>query len=119
MSKKVDKIAAKKLELEQNIARIQEGLEENFAGVKKDVTQRVQPDQFVKKHPLPVVGAAIITGFLLGYSGKRKTIKTTIPSSSLSTSIGSSIKKRLTQKAIDLGMDYLETRLLQKKEVEE
>lgn len=118
MSKKIDKIAAKKLELEQNIARLQEGLEQNLEQVKEDVVQQVQPKEFIKKHPLSVVGVAVATGFLMGFSRKKKVVSVA-PKSRVSSSFGESIKRRLTQKAIDLGLDYLESRFLSAKEKEE
>jgi hypothetical protein len=115
MSKKIDKIAAKKLELEQNLARLQQGLEQNISEVKGDVTQTVNPTEVVRRHPLPVVGAAIAVGFLIGISGSKKNRTSRSPKSSLAEGIGSSIKKRLSQKAVDLAMDYLENRISQKK----
>ena len=117
MSKKIDKIAAKKLELERNIARLADGLEYNLTEVKEEVSQSVKPTQVVKKYPLQVIGVAVLTGILLGYSKKRKTI-TSVPKSRISSTLGESIKKRLTQKALDVGLDYLENKLAAKKEVE-
>lgn len=118
MSKKIDKIAAKKLELEQNIARLQVGLEQNLEQVKEDVVQQVQPKEFIRKYPLSVVGVAVATGFLIGFSRKKRVVRS-VPKSGVSSSFGESIKKRLTQKAIDMGLDYLESRFLSDKEKED
>jgi len=111
MSKKIDRIEAKKRELEANLARLQSGLESNLAHVKTDVTQSISPVEVVKKYPLPVVSAAIITGFLLSRIGGRKSNKKTSSKSVIADSITSSLKKRLSKKATDMLLDYIEHRI--------
>lgn len=118
MSKKIDRIEAKKKELEANLDRIQSGIESNLEQVKSDVTQSVSPVEMVKKYPLPVVGAAIVAGFMLtrigsgtGSKEKRKSSKSVI-----SDSITSSLKKRLAKKATDTILDYIEDRITQQKD---
>ena len=119
MSKRIDKIEAKKLELESNITRLQQGLEQNISSVKGDVTQSVQPTQLVKKHPIQVVGAAVVLGFLLGYSGRNKSKKVRISKeTNITDSIVNSLKKKVTQKAVDMAMEYVDSKLAKSKEVE-
>ena len=111
MSKKIDRIEAKKRELEANLERLQSGLETNLVNVKSDVTQSINPTEVVKKYPLPIVGAAVIAGFLLTRIGKGKSQKSSSNKSVIADSISSSLKKRLSKKATDIVLDYIEDRL--------
>jgi hypothetical protein len=111
MSKKIDRIEAKKRELEADLERLQSGLESNLVNVKSDVTQSIHPTEVVKKYPLPVVGAAIVAGFLITRIGRGKSEKSTSNKSVIADSISSSLKKRLSKKATDMVLDYIEDRL--------
>ncbi len=111
MSKKIDRIEAKKQELEANLERLQSGLESNLVNVKSDVTQSISPVEVVKKYPLPVVGAAVIAGFLLTRIGSGKTTKKQSNNNVITDSITSSLKKRLAKKATDMALDYIEDRI--------
>ena len=111
MSKKIDKIEAKKRELEANLERLQSGLENNLVNVKSDVTQSLNPTEIVKKYPLPVVGAAVVAGFLLTRIGSSNSKKSNSTKSVIADSISSSLKKRLSKKATDIVLDYIEDRL--------
>lgn len=111
MSKKLDKVAAKKLELENSIQRIQSQLDHNIGSVKGEVVQTVHPGELIKKYPLQLVGAAVVLGFWLGTSGKSSSKSVKISNNSLADSIGSSIKKRLSRKAVDLALDFVEGKL--------
>ena len=111
MSKKIDKIEAKKRELEANLERLQSGLENNLVNVKSDVTQSLNPTEIVKKYPLPVVGAAVVAGFLLTRIGSDNSKKSNSTKSVIADSISSSLKKRLSKKATDIVLDYIEDRL--------
>jgi hypothetical protein len=110
MSRKVDKVAIKKKELEQNLLRLQQDLEHNFSEVKGDVGKSVNPTKYVRKYPLPVIGTAVAIGFVMGISGRGKTRTKSPIKSSIAEGIGSSLKKRLSQKAVDMALDYLENR---------
>ena len=114
MSKKIDRIEAKKRELEANLERIQSGLETNLENVKTDVTQSISPAEVVRRHPLPVVGAAVLAGFLLTRLGKGGKKEKKSSKSTITGSISNSIKKRLTQKATDVVLDYIEERISNK-----
>lgn len=111
MSKKIDRVEAKKKELEANLERLQSGLETNLVNVKSDVTQSIHPAEVVKKYPLPIVGAAIVTGFLLTRIGKGKPKKSSSNKNVIADSISSSLKKRLSKKATEYVLDYIEDRL--------
>ena len=111
MSKKIDRIEAKKKELEANLERLQSGLEVNLEHVKTDVTKKVNPSKLIREYPLPAVVTSIIGGLLLTRLGKKKPIKKESNKKNLiAESLGISLKKRLTKKATDLLLDYIEER---------
>ena len=112
MSKKIDRIEAKKRELEAKLARVQSGLEHNLEHVKQDVTDTVSPAEVVRKYPLQSVGLAVVAGFLLTRVGKsKKTVYTHSTKNTIADSITSSLKKRLSKKAIDIALDIIEDKL--------
>lgn len=112
MSKKIDRIEAKKRELEAKLARVQSGLEHNLEHVKQDVTDTVSPAEVVRKYPLQSVGLAVVAGFLLTRVGKsKKTVYTHSTKNTIVDSITSSLKKRLSKKAIDIALDIIEDKL--------
>ena len=110
MSKKIDRIEAKKKELEANLERLQSGLEVNLEHVKTDVTKKVNPSKLIREYPLPAVVTSIIGGLLLTRLGKKKPIKKESNKNLIAESLGISLKKRLTKKATDLLLDYIEER---------
>lgn len=117
MSKKIDRIEAKKRELEANLERIQVGLETNLESVKTDVTQSISPTEVVRKYPIQVVGMAVVAGFLvtrIGRNGSRKNSTKNV----VADSITNSLKKRLSRKAADFVLDYIENKITQKGENE-
>ncbi len=112
MSKKIDRIEAKKKELEANLERLQSGLEVNLEHVKKDVTNKVIPSEVIRKHPLPAFGTSIVLGLLLTRVGRKKSKKTETSKNIITESLGTSLKSRLTKKATDLLLDYIEERFV-------
>lgn len=115
MSKTQDQIKAKKKELEASLVKIQEDIDQSIGEVKEDVVETLSPKELIKKHPLPVLGASIFIGFLLGSSRSSKKIKSD-SKNSISSSVGSSLKKRVTQKAVDMALDFIEEKLSGKKD---
>lgn len=116
MSKAQDKISNKKKELESNLSRIQEDLDRSIDEVKEEVAESISPQQIIKKYPLPIVGASLVLGFLLGSKGSNsnnRTISTGVRKSSdgIISMLGNSLKKRLTQKAIDAALDLIEEKV--------
>ncbi len=107
----MNKIEAKKKELETSLSRIQEDLDKSLQEVKEDVGQTVAPKEIIRRFPLPVVGGAILLGFLLGTSGKRKNKSSRGTNTTVIDSITSSLKRKVTQKVTDAAMNYLEEKL--------
>lgn len=108
---KISEIEKKKQELEQELEAIQEGLDSSIDEVKDEVYTNLNPKNIIKKHPLPVVGASILAGFLLG-SGRKKSGDITSKSySDTGSAFSKEIKRILTKKGVSLLLDYLENKV--------
>tara|TARA_R110000868_G_scaffold37111_10_gene131523 strand:- start:5964 stop:6317 length:354 start_codon:yes stop_codon:yes gene_type:complete len=116
MSKAQNKITEKKQQLESNLARIQEGLDQSIDNVKGGMVESLSPKEVVKKYPLPVLGVALLLGFLLGSKGGSTKKSSSSTSSTFVDSIGKSLKKRIVQKAIDSALDFIDEKLKEPKE---
>lgn len=110
----IDKLEQKKQELKRELESIQNELDDSFEGVRSDMSSKLDPSEFIKKHPLPTVGLSILVGFLAG----------TIKSSGSGNSLGppmaailwNEIKKIGTKKAVSFITDYTEKKLMDKRE---
>jgi hypothetical protein len=96
---RISEIQKKKTELENELTRIQEGIDKSIDGVKEEVADSLDPKTIVRKYPLHVLGASVLIGFLIG---KPKLSNT---SGSL---IASEIKKALTKKGLSMLGDIIE-----------
>lgn len=117
MSKTQNQIDKKKKELQSNLVKIQEGLDHSIEEVKENVSQRLNPKEVLKKYPLQVLGASLIIGFLIGRP-ENVAGRNSSSSNSITGSIGRSLKKRITQKAVDTALDFIEEKLSDAKEDE-
>lgn len=108
---RVSAIEKKKQELENELVRIQEGLDKSIDEVKLDVAESLDPKNIIRKYPLHVVGAAVVVGFLIG---KPKSIK----SSGSESLIASEIKKAITKKGLSLLTEFIDTKLNSSREKE-
>lgn len=108
----IDKLEQKKRELEKELENLQNELDHSIDKVRTDVSSRLDPKAFIKKHPLPVVGLSVLLGFLAG-SGKKKNASES-SGSSMKTILWDELKKIGTKKAISLISDYTEKLLLDK-----
>lgn len=111
MSKdKLDEIEKKKRELQAELDRIQAELDHSFDEVRSDVSNRLQPAEFIKRYPLPVVGLSVLVGFLAGH--KRRDARSSSESDSkedgFSSVLLSELKKLATRKAVSFATDYIE-----------
>ncbi len=123
MSKsKISEIEKKKQELEQELEAIQKGIDQSIDEVKDEVVNNLNPKTIIKKYPLPVLGASILAGFLLGSGRKNSTGKASNPYSSTGSAFSKEIKRMLAKKGAGLLLDYLENKiadLQQQKELPE
>lgn len=114
---KIDRLEEKKRELKAELENIQQELDRSIDGVRSDVSSKLDPVEFVKTHPLEVVGISVVIGFLAGHSGKGKeTGSSTSSDSGLSSALWFELKKLATRKAISFATDYAERFLTDKKE---
>lgn len=110
---KIDKLEEKKKELEQELQNIHHELDDSLDKVRSDVSSQLAPTQFIKRHPLPIVGLSVLTGFLLGNKKSGKSSGSS--DSGLSTVLISEIKRLVTKKGISLATDYMRAYSLKKK----
>lgn len=113
MSKdKLNRLEEKKKSLEQELSRIQGDLDQSIDAVKEGVSDSLDPKKIVQKHPLPVFGAAVFLGFLLGGGGKSENGSHRGRSSdSIGSVIGNELKHQLTKRAMSVLMDLIDQKI--------
>ena len=104
-SSRVSEIEKKKVELENELLRIQEGIDKSIDGVKEEVAETLDPKTIVRKYPLHVLGASILVGFLIG---KPRSSGASGGSGSL---IASEVKKALAKKGLSMLSDLIEGKI--------
>lgn len=115
MAEKLDKLEQKKKELEAELDQIQEELDQNVVGVRSEVTRSFSPDNIIRKYPLPVLGASVVVGFLLGHEGGgREGRDKGASGGGISDTLLSELKRLATRKAVRFASDYLEELLEEK-----
>ncbi len=110
---KIDELEKKKQELEDELNKIQVELDNSIDQVREDVSSSLDPKNLIRKHPLPVVGASALLGFLLGHK-KRKSATSSDKGGDFSGALLAELKRLATRKAINFATDYVED-LLEKK----
>lgn len=116
---KLSEIEKKKKELEQELANIQNGLDRSIDEVKEGVSTSMAPKNLIKKYPLPIVGASVLVGFLLGRERKYSSgsaSKSYNRQSDAGSAISKEIKRMLAKKGLNLLMDYLDNKVAALKE---
>lgn len=111
---KVDELKNKKKKLEDELNKIQSELDDSIDQVREDVSSSLNPKNMIKKHPLSVVGASALIGFLLGHKNKRSSTSSSDQGGDFSGALMSEIKRLATRKAINFATAYVEN-LLEKK----
>ena len=111
---KIDKLEEKKKELEQELHDIQHELDDSLDKVRTDVSSQLAPTEFIRRHPLPVVGLSLLAGFLLGNKNSRTSSDSS--GSGFSSVLLSEIKKLATKKGISIATDYIESLLLEEED---
>lgn len=110
---KLDEIEKKKRELQAELNRIQNELDHSLDEVRSDVSNRLQPSEFVKKYPLPIVGLSVLAGFLIGHKrrGSHSSDDSGSRDNGFSSALISELRKLATRKAISFATDYIESLL--------
>lgn len=115
---KLSNLEKKKQELEQELEKLQTGLDKSIDDVKEGVSSNLDPKNIIRKYPLPVVGAAIVAGFLLGKE-KSPTRFTRKSNRRESSPIATEIKRIAAKKGLNLLLDYLEQKITELKKQKE
>ncbi len=116
---KLSELEKKKQELEQELANIQNGLDKSIDEVKEGVSTSMAPKNLIKKYPLPIVGASVVVGFLLGRERKYSSgsaSKSYKSQNDAGSAISKEIKRMLAKKGLNLLMDYLDNKVAVLKE---
>ncbi len=116
---KLSDLEKKKKELEQELANIQNGLDKSIDEVKEGVSNSLAPKNLIKKYPLPIVGASVVLGFLLGSNRKNSSptsSKVYDGRSQSDSAISKEIKRMLAKKGLSLVLDYIDTKVAALKE---
>lgn len=112
---KLSNLEKKKKELEEELVRIQGGIDKSIDKVKEGVSTNMDPKNIIRKHPLPVVGASVIIGFLLGRDRKDSS-RVSSNNSGSDSGITRELKRILARKGLNLLMDYLDQQISSMKE---
>ncbi len=112
---KIDELEKKKQELEGELNKIQGELDNSIDQVREDVSSSLSPKNIIRKHPLPIVGASALIGFLLGHK-RRSSTTSTDKGGDFSGALLSELKRLATRKAINFATDYVENILEEKAE---
>lgn len=111
---KLSDLEKKKKELEDELIRIQNGLDKSIDEVKEGVSYSVDPKNLIKKYPLPIVGASLVVGFLLGRERKdrvRSASKRYNNIDQTESPISRELKRIVAKKGLSLLLDYLDDKV--------
>lgn len=113
----IDKLEKKKQQLQSELDELHNELDNSF----DDVSAQLNPKSFIRKYPLPVVGASAMLGFLLGHksnSSKKSTSsnKKVSRDGGFTSALLSELRRRATRRAVSFATDYIEDLLEQKAE---
>ncbi|MDR9419330.1 hypothetical protein [Gracilimonas sp.] len=107
---KLSNLEKKKKELEEELVKIQGGIDKSIDEVKEGVSTNMDPKNIIRKHPLPAVGASVIIGFLLGRDRKDSS-RVSSNNSGSNFGISRELKRMLAKKGLSLLMDYLDQQI--------
>lgn len=116
---KISDLEKKKQKLEEELIRIQGGIDKSIDEVREGVSSNMDPKNIIRKYPLPIVGASLVVGFLLGKNRKNTE---RISSKSYNThgvsdsGITRELKRVLAKKGLSLILDYLDDKVASLKE---
>ena len=108
---KLSNLEKKKQELEQELASIQNGIDQSIDDVKEGVSTNMDPKNLIRKYPLPLVGASLVVGFLLGREKKGSHSKVKSYSHRSESPISKEIKRIVAKKGLSLLLDYVDNKV--------
>lgn len=113
---KLDELQKRKRQLEEELQSIQDELDNSIIKVRNDLGSRLDPKTFIKKYPLPIVGASVLLGFLVGHKRRTNGTNSTSSKGELSKTLLAEFKKIATRKALSFATDYMESFLNKKRD---
>ena len=108
---KLSNLEKRKLELEQELADIQNGIDQSIDNVKEGVSTNMDPKNLIRKYPLPIVGASLIVGFLLGREKTNSSSKVRSYSGHSDSPITKEIKRMVAKKGLSLFLDFVDNKV--------
>lgn len=115
---KISDLEKKKQELEEELVKIQNGLDRSIDEVREGVSHSMAPKNIIKKYPLPALGASLLIGFLAGREGKRSGSGRSARNRSnddTASALSSELKKILAKKGLNLLLNYLDDKIAELK----
>jgi hypothetical protein len=108
---KLSNLEKKKKELESELARIQDGLDKSIDEVKEGVTDSMDPKNIIKKYPIPIVGASLVVGFLLGRNRKETSTLASKSYQGGESPIARELKRIVAKRGLSLLLDFLDDKV--------
>ena len=95
----------RKAALKAELNKLESDLSGHITDIQEDVTETVDPRKWVQKHPLKLVGAAVLIGFLAGNrdDGRSASGKITVIGS-----VVAALKTYAARKAVDKIVSFVE-----------
>lgn len=111
---KISDLEKKKQELENKLATIQNGLDKSIDDVKDGVASNMDPKNLIRKYPLPILGASVVVGFLLGRDRKNFdgiSSKRYSRTKEGDSAVSREIKRLVAKKGMGLLLDFIDTKI--------
>jgi len=114
---KVDKLEQKKRELQAELSGIQNELDDSIDSMRSDVSEKLDPKNYIRNHPLPVVGGAVFLGFLLGHKDHPSSSSNSgsSPDGKFTSTLLYELKRLATKKALSFATEFMEKKIDEKR----
>lgn len=112
---KLSNLEKKKKELENELIRIQGGIDKSIDDVREGVSTNLNPKNIIREYPLPIVGASLVLGYFLGRERKHSDRISSKPVNNGSrfsdSGISKELKRIIAKKGLHLLMDYVDSKV--------
>lgn len=103
---RLSEIERKRARLKLELEAIEKGLEDNIDDIKAGIQEKVDPQYYIKKHPIASLGIAIGVGLLIGANSRKGSNSNRASSSE--ASVFSVIKNMIVAKTIAVVVSSVE-----------
>jgi hypothetical protein len=93
----VEDLESRRRDLQRELQSLEASLEQNFDSIQDEVNVRMTPAYWVRKHPIRMVGLAVMLGFLAGSKDKSDAVAGT----SMSAAVMGALKSVAARKIVD------------------